>query len=241
MPGRGKITVWAENVTLGSDSPVPLPPGPYARIFVRDDGPGIPEEHLAKIFDPFYTTKETGSGLGLATSFSIVQKHGGHIEVDSAAKGGTTFSIYIPATLKEVAPEESGDEASLPQDGRLLVMDDDIDVRLVARDFLENAGFEVVFAKEGSEAVKLYGEALDDDRPFHAVILDLTVRSGMGARETLEEIARMDPEVRAIVASGYSSDPVMAEPEKFGFVDSVPKPFNPEELRRVVGQAISGK
>ncbi len=234
MPDGGLIRVAARNVAVGPGDPLPLAPGDYVAVSVADDGPGIPGEHLRQIFDPFFTTKEAGSGLGLTASHSIVRAHGGLIRVESRPGHGTTFHVYLPA-CSDVS-EQLADEASIPPSGgsRILVMDDDATVREMLAAVLRRLGNEADFAAEGREALGLYQAALHSGRPYDLVVLDLTVPGGMGGREAIGELLRIDPHVRAVVSSGYCDDPVLSRYSEHGFAAVLPKPYGTRELQRLL-------
>jgi CheY-like chemotaxis protein len=239
MPEGGTVRVSCENVALGGDSGVPLPPGDYVKISVMDGGIGIPREHFEKIFDPYFTTKQKGRGLGLATSYSIIKRHGGHITVESELGIGTTFSVYLPVS-RQVPPQETVDETMIPRGvARILVMDDEEIIRDVAGRILEKLGYEVECVCNGAEAIAAYARARSKGRPFDAVIMDLTVPGGMGGKETLPKLQEIDPEVKAIVSSGYSSDPIMAEFRKYGFRGVVSKPYTIKKLGETVQSVIT--
>ncbi|MEJ2307211.1 MAG: response regulator, partial [candidate division WOR-3 bacterium] len=240
MPGGGKISISADNVIVGSDETLPLPRGKYVKIGIKDEGVGIPEEHLNKIFDPFFSTKTKGHGLGMTTVYSIIQKHEGHIKVESKLGKGTTFYIYLPATQgeeKELRVEKKEDPPVFEKK-KILLLDDEEFVRKAIGRMLEEKGSVVVFAEEGKEAVKKFKEAENNLDPFDAVILDLTIPGGMGGKETLKEIRKIDPNIKIIVSSGYSNDPIMANYAEYGFNGVIAKPFNIEELIRVLNEVI---
>ena len=240
MPEGGTAGVTLENVTLTADRTSLLPAGRYVRTSVRDEGVGISGEHLRKIFDPYFTTKHRGSGLGLAVSFSIVKSHGGAITVESELGRGSTFLVYLPAT-GEPLPGPAGDAETVVRGrGRVLVMDDEEQIRRLVGGLLSKLGYEVVAAQDGVEAIELYREARDAGEPIDVVILDLTVPGKMGGLETLERLRAIDPHVKGIVSSGYSNDPVIAEHERHGFRAAVIKPYNVEEFSRVVREVIAG-
>jgi len=238
MPEGGIVKLSAANITVEKEHDV-LRGGNYVQISVEDEGTGIPKEYLQRIFDPYFTTKQKGSGLGLATSYSIISKHGGLLTVDSEMGAGTTFTIYIPASEQVNRRDKEGERGVLEGgEGRVLVMDDDEIIRDVAEMILEDIGYDFQLAGDGAEAVELYKEALEGEHSFDAVILDLTVPGGMGGKETMENLIRIDPNVRAIVSSGYSNDPVMADFEKYGFKGIVAKPYNAQELSRILHRII---
>ena len=229
MPAGGTIDIAAANTHLTDDALPPLAAGRYVKITVADRGSGIAPEHLPKIFDPYFTTKQRGSGLGLATSYSIVARHGGHIAVESALGRGSTFTIYLPATDEQVAA------AVLPAlpaagSGRILLMDDDASVRDIGAQLLASLGYEAVTASDGAEALSRYAAAQREGRPFAAVILDLTIPGGIGGVECLVRLRDLNADVRALVSSGYSNDPIMAEYARHGFAGVIAKPYRLEEL-----------
>ncbi len=240
MPDGGTIGIDMHNVSLDEKSGLPLKKGKYVRIDIQDTGTGIAEHHLPKIFDPYFTTKKKGSGLGLATSYSIMTKHGGLITANSRLGTGSTFSLYLPASPEYLPPAEAGAGAILAGKGRILVMDDEEVVRVVAGHMLDSLGYEADFAENGEQAVEKYKAALKSNRPFHAVILDLTIRGGMGGKETIRKIAAMDPSVRAIVSSGYSADDILSHYREHGFKDVLSKPYQIEVLSRVLHDVLTG-
>jgi len=240
MPDGGVVSIGLAAVTLESGEIDLLAPGRYIRLTVADTGKGIPPEILARIFDPYFSTKSKNSGLGLATVRSIIKKHNGHVEVRSQLGIGTTFSIWLPVApeVKAVPVGPSRLQSTTP--ARILLMDDEEVIRKVAGRMLSLANHEVVFAVDGGEAVRLFAEARKSARPFDLVIFDLTVPGGMGGKDALQELLKIDPEVRAIASSGYSSDPVMANPQTFGFRAMLAKPYDIPDLLRVVEQVRQG-
>jgi two-component system cell cycle sensor histidine kinase/response regulator CckA len=241
MPEGGVINVSCENVTLDTQALPPLEAGRYVMVTIADRGTGIQQEHLAKVFDPYFTTKQRGSGLGLAVSYSIVNKHGGHITLESTLGKGTTFRLYLPATDKKLAPAGAEVESIKAGHGRVLVMDDEETIRTTMRDILVRLGYEVAFAEDGAEAIELYRSAMGKrGSPFAAVIMDLTIAGGMGGKEAVKKLIEIDPKVKAIVSSGYSKDPVMADYKQFGFSGVIAKPFRIKDLSEVVHRVING-
>lgn len=243
MPGGGSVRLNVENVILERTNAKRMPSlkyGKYVKISVEDSGPGIPAQDLSRIFDPYFTTKRQGTGLGLTTVYSTVRKHGGCVKVQSRMGMGTVFFIYLPASDKQVdsSVADSG-ESPVVGTGRILVMDDDEAIRIVAKDLLTLLGYEVETANDGSEAVELYKSAMRSERPFRAVIMDLTIPGGMGGKQTIEQLLKIDPKVKAIVSSGYSSDPVMSNHEQYGFSGIVRKPYTAGELSCVLHRVIS--
>jgi CheY-like chemotaxis protein len=239
MPEGGTIHITARNEAVADDSHRPLAPGDYVHISVADTGTGIKAEHLAKIFDPYFTTKQQGSGLGLTIVYSIIRKHNGHIEVESELGRGTTFHFWLPALREpQVDLPEDRVEATKPLKGRVLFMDDEGPIIQMAGLLLQRLGFDVEVARDGSEAVQKFEAAHSAGRPFDLVVMDLTVPGGMGGREAMEHLRRIDPGVKAIVSSGYSSDPVLANYRMHGFRGMVVKPFKIEDLTRVLREAM---
>ncbi len=236
MPLGGKIKIEARKTALknqGKEHFLPLPDGEYVMFSISDEGFGIDSEDLSKIFEPFFSTKEKGSGLGLATSYSIIKKHHGHIDVQSEKNVGTTFSVYLPAT-NETELKKSEKETFIKGKGRVLLMDDEEAIRQASGELLSFLGYEVEFAEDGLEAVKLYRKAMAAGRPFNAVILDLTVPGGMGGMAAIEELLSMDPNVKAVVASGYANDLVLANYKDYGFKSIAVKPYKIEVLSRIM-------
>ncbi len=242
MPAGGKINVRGENVPIGPGDGLPLQAGTYVKLSVQDRGIGIPREHFTRIFDPYFTTKQKGSGLGLATTYSIIKRHDGQITVESDLGVGAAFHIYLPAAAGGCHPEAEPEEAKPARGtGRILVMDDEEMIRDVAGKVLVGLGYEVDFAADGEKAVELYAAARESGRPFNAVIMDLTIPGGTGGRETIEKLRAIDPGVRAIVSSGYSNDPVMARFRDFGFRGVVSKPYTVASLSEAVKKALAEK
>lgn len=242
MPGGGEISVRAGNETLESDNPCQLPAGDYLRITIEDHGCGIPRENLARIFDPYFTTKPQGTGLGLSAVYSIVRKHGGTIEACSTIGEGSEFTIHLPA-LPGMQPEEEEVKRKAEPGGcgKVLIMDDEGFIREIAAEILEFNGFEMESCADGNEAVELFKTAKERNAPFDAVILDLTVPGGMGGREAATQLRRIDPDAVLIVSSGYSNDPVIANYRQYGFSGAIHKPFDADTLTRALKVLIPGK
>jgi PAS domain S-box-containing protein len=239
MPEGGTIIVRATNIFIGRErqrgAPAPLPKGRYVRIDVVDHGMGIPENHLMKVFDPYFTTKQMGSGLGLSIAYSVTRSHNGHIRAESHLGKGTTFTIFLPATELEVVAPKARSVAASTGGLRVLVMDDQEAIReLISSVLTDIVGDEVTFATEGKEAIELYRRAMEEERAFDVVMMDLTVPGGMGGKDAVKKLRELDPTAKVIVFSGYSNDPIMAEYESYGFSGTLSKPFEVDELIETV-------
>jgi PAS domain S-box-containing protein len=244
MPEGGIIKVTAKNVELDQGSGLPLDDGRYVQITFEDEGVGIAEDHLSKIFDPYFTTKQKGSGLGLTTSYSIIKNHGGLLTVSSKLGVGTTFYIYLPAIIaqkyeKDSVVEEEIMESPTIQNARILVMDDEDAIRKSVGRMLTHLGYDVVVSEDGHETVERYKEAKASGNPFDAVLMDLTIPGGMGGKETMSKLMKIDSEIKAIVSSGYSNDPIMAEFRDHGFSGVIAKPYQLDHLNRAIQDVIS--
>ncbi len=239
MPGGGNVEVRAENVAVRPGEEPPLAEGDYVRISIRDQGVGISREDLARIFNPFFTTKETGTGLGLTTASSIIKRHEGTIRAESELGVGTTVSIYLPAARKSPRTKSDNGGPVAAGRGRILVMDDEEVLRDVAVDMLGMIGYEVTAVQDGAEALAAYRAAMDAGRRFDAVIMDLTVPGGMGGREAVAKLREIDPAVRAVVSSGYFNDPVMSDFRRHGFSGVIAKPYTVQEIGEVLGRILS--
>jgi two-component system cell cycle sensor histidine kinase/response regulator CckA len=243
MPMGGAIEVKAENVTEEDDAPGELFPrkGAYVVVSIKDHGIGIPEEYIDKIFDPYFTTKQKGSGLGLATTYSIIKKHGGFIRAKSHLGIGTTFTIHLPAVRGKASFATEAKPGVVPGTGNILLMDDEEVVRDTIGEMLSFLGYRTECAQDGVEAIDLYMEARKKGDPFDLVILDLTVPGGMGGSEAMEELLAIDPNIKAIVSSGYANSPIMSEFGRYGFVDVISKPYKLEELSEAVSRVLKNK
>ncbi len=233
MPEGGVVKIRAENVRIKEDD--------YVKISVEDQGIGIPEEHLPKIFDPFFTTKERGRGLGLAIAFSVVHRHGGHMEVESAPGGGTAFHVYLPASDTSAEPAEGAQDEPPRGEGRVLVVDDERIVRRSVEKVLKRLGYEVGAAKDGREGIELYESAREEGRPFDAVIMDLTIPGELGGKKTVGRLRKLDPDAKVIVSSGYSDDPVMSRFGEYGFDGVLVKPYKVADLATELQRVLSGR
>jgi CheY-like chemotaxis protein len=242
MEDGAVIDVACANIdSLGEKHLDQLPPGPYVRITIADSGAGMPAELLSQIFDPYFSTKSEGHGLGLAICYSIVRKHNGVITVESTPGAGAAFFIYLPARPDEFVASttgsESGEANSRPL--RILVMDDDPMIREVVGAMLDLLGHQVLFAQDGAEAVKKFQSAQEAGAPMDLVLMDLVIPGGMGGKEAVREILRIRPEAKVIVSSGYSNDPVLANFRDYGFSAAIPKPYQLKELARIVSEALT--
>lgn len=243
MPNGGVIGVKAENVIVGPADNLPLAPGRFVKITVSDTGVGIPPEVLSKIFDPYFTTKEEGSGLGLATVYSIIKNHCGFITLESTVGAGTSFYIYLPAAEGKPLPSEKGAEktGAVLGSGRILIMDDEEIVRDAAGAILTELGYEVAFAGDGKDAIEAYQKAMDSGRPYDIVIMDLTIPAGMGGKDAIKKLLDIDPGAKAIVSSGYSNDSIMSEFAKYGFAAVIAKPYRISDLSQTVHRVICSR
>ena len=245
MQEGGTIDVSATNADLVEEVPT-LVAGNYVKITIADQGSGIPEKEIDRIFEPYYSTKamgnKRGTGLGLSICRSIIRKHGGDVTVESRVGAGTTMHLYLPAADPEALEKTTGEpKQELPRifgEGKILVMDDEEMIRELAGEILWHLGYEVEFASNGDEALVRYKESMNSTKPFDAVILDLTVRGGMGGKETIQQLIKIDPEVKGIVSSGYSDDPGMTDYKKYGFSGVVAKPYALEELGEKLNQVL---
>ncbi|MBP7736079.1 MAG: PAS domain S-box protein [Spirochaetes bacterium] len=241
MPDGGDITITTENIILSADSGLPVSPGRYVKIIVSDTGIGIPLENQSKIFDPYFTTKGSGNGLGLTSTYSIIKRHDGYIFVDSHIGAGTTFFIYLPSSDTAGEAEELQNRSLPTGSGRILFMDDDEAVTSTASKILKHLGYTVDIAVDGDMAVALYEQSMKDGLPYDLVILDLTIPGGMGGRKTIEKLLALNGNIKAIVSSGYSNDPIMANYRDYGFSGVIAKPYRIDELAGVVGEVLKDK
>lgn len=237
MPMGGSILISAQNITIKNNHPL-LTEGSYVKISFKDHGIGIPKEILCKIFDPFFTTKQKGSGLGLATSYSIINRHGGTIEVESVPGKGTIFHIFLPATESLSIQATTNNNIEHHGEGQILVVDDEEIIQQTMRIMLESMKYKVICVCEGKAALDIYFQELKNNRYFTAIIADLTIPAGMGGKELAEEIRKSDTAIPIIVSSGYADDPIMANPEKYGFTDSLSKPFRKADLVKLLNKHI---
>lgn len=241
MPDGGTIKVSAQNFvpeTQGRLQGPLLEDGKYIKITIADQGIGIPEDHLPKVFDAYFTTKQKGSGLGLAISYSIIKNHNGYIAVKSSLSEGSTFDVYIRAAEETVLPGPDQEQKLLAGKERVLIMDDDEQMNKLTGKMLKHLGYEVELVGHGDEAVRAYKSEMESDKPFAAVILDLTVPGAMGGEETIKKLLKIDRRVTAIIASGYGNEMAMADFGKYGFQGVIVKPYKIEELKKVLNDVI---
>ncbi|MCX5812051.1 MAG: PAS domain S-box protein [Proteobacteria bacterium] len=243
MPQGGNLTVQVENVEIPDGEDLALKGGPYLKMTFTDEGIGIPYEHLSKIFDPYFTTKEMdaqkGLGLGLAVCYSVLKKHGGHITVKSQPGKGTSFALYLPEPM-DPAKEKEFKKTLSTDTFRVLIMDDEPQIRAIERAYLERLGYDVTDVKDGQEALDTYRKALHSGAPFDLVLLDLTVRQGLGGQFAMEWMLKIDPSIKAIIASGYVDDPVIVNYADYGFQGALKKPFKRKEVKNLVEKILHG-
>ncbi len=239
MANRGRIEIACQNFNNDDARIISLPRGDYVSVSVKDYGAGIPGNHLENIFDPYFSTKEQGSGLGLALSYSIISKHEGQIFAESRQGEGSTFTFYLPAVEEQEQVEKKTDK-SKKSDARysVLIVDDEEVVRVVVTGMLEHLGHNSICAEDGEEAVRHYKEAEDSGSHFDLTIMDLTMPGGMGGEEAARKILAIDPEAKILVSSGYSNDPIMANYRKYGFSGAMAKPYQLEELKETIDKIL---
>jgi PAS domain S-box-containing protein len=239
MPTGGVIEIGCANRTVADVDGLACASGPYVEITIMDHGVGIGSEIAGRIFEPYFSTKQRGSGLGLATAYSILKKHDGLLTVDTQLGEGARFRLLLPMA-DEASCESSEVRRNAPQPidlrngGRVLIMDDESALRAAMAAILRDLGYEVEDAADGAQAIARFTHGKNHGQPFDVVLLDLTVRAGMGGLETLQKLLVIDPTLRAIVTSGYAPDPVLANPQKYGFVAALPKPYRREDLALLI-------
>jgi CheY-like chemotaxis protein len=239
----GRIRVALNNESVAAAARSGLRPGRYVRLTVSDSGPGLGPDSLARIFEPYFSTKKPGNGLGLATVYAIAKRHEGHIEVESSPGGGTTFHLWLAAaetaTGPATPPAASRNTVNFSHGARVLVMDDEGTILRVTAALLKRMGLEATVVSNGDDAVRAFGEARDAGRPFALLIFDLTIPGGMGGQAAIELIRQTDLEVPAIVSSGYLNDPVMADFASHGFQAMITKPYVVNDLARTVQHVLA--
>lgn len=239
MPEGGELVIRAENVIVGGEPSLPLEPGSFCKITITDEGVGISVDDMVKIFDPYFSTKKCGTGLGLATSYSIIKNHGGHIEVDSEVGTGSMFTLYLPALQNEVDVPQCQDAMIHRGSGRILVMDDEVMIQQIVGDMLKHLGYTVDFAENGSDAIEKFKAALATSTPFDVLILDMTVPGGDGAKEVIDSLLPNHPNLKAVLSSGYIDNPMMKAYRNHGFKGTITKPFNIAEISWVLKSVIT--
>ncbi len=239
MPNGGTLRIKAEETHLDDASMIPVDAGSYIRVIVSDEGCGIDESIRNRIFDPFFSTKQVGRGIGLASSHSIMRRHGGHIEIDPTPGLGASFVLHLPAVEKGKTPaQKTRPKVQFNTLGPVLIMDDEESVLTVAGRMLKYLGVSASFARTGEIAVELFSNAHREGKPFSAVILDLTVRGGMGGLQAVQEILKIEPNAIVFASSGYAENAVMAHSEEYGFCGSIPKPYTVTTLRHKLEKAL---
>jgi two-component system cell cycle sensor histidine kinase/response regulator CckA len=243
MPNGGTVRVLARNVDIDADAGISLTPGRYIKVQISDDGSGIDARSIARIFDPYFTTKPAASGLGLSIGYSVIKKHGGILLLESTSANGSAFSFYLPATDAELSIPEPTlvNEIFKFNHQRILVMDDEASIRDLTSELLATLGYDVTAVPDGAEALRTYQEAMRRGESFDAVILDATIRGGMGGLATIDRLRDLDPKVTAIVCSGYSDEAALAEFLAYGFRAALPKPFTRHDLANVLQRAFDTK
>jgi PAS domain S-box-containing protein len=239
MPQGGKIKITAQNITMEDQAAFPsLKGGNFVKISIEDTGIGIPQEIIKRIFDPFFTTKQKGNGLGLATCYSIIQKHEGYIDVESIQGKGSRFHVYLPANKSKHIQNGSLLTLEHKGSGQILLMDDEDLVRDIAGTMLREMGYTVIEAKDGEEALALFAEAMSKGETIRCAFFDLTIPGGMGGKEALVKLRTFAPDIPVFASSGFSEDPVIACPDEFGFTDSICKPFMSDDLAEMLNKHL---
>ncbi len=238
MPGGGKIHINCSNAVLTELDALPLQNGDYVKVSIHDQGVGIQKKDLDKIFDPYFTTKEYGTGLGLASAYSIIKQHDGYLGVESTSRAGTTFTMYIPATSAPARKKAVTDTSIIKGEGYILIMDDDKIVLSIVGAMLDHLGYDFEIAEDGDTAIALYEKAMRAGKPFDLVFMDLIVPNGMGGEEAIKKLSTIDPHAKVIVSSAYSNDPILANYRSYGFHGILKKPYSLEELSRLLQQSL---
>lgn len=240
MPNGGKISIRTENFETASN--LSFTPGKYIKFIIEDQGVGISKNNLPNIFDPYFSTKQKGNGLGLATAYSIIKKHGGHITVFSEMDKGTVFSIYIPVSTNEIMEiKNNKKEEYHVGKGHILIMDDQESILKMAGRMLTSMGYTMTSSTDGAQMIQIYNNAYQSGKRFDLVILDLTVPGGLGGAKTIPELLKIDPKVKAVVSSGYSNDPIVANYKDYGFCGVMPKPYTKNQLSKILNEILGKK
>ncbi|MCP4682122.1 MAG: response regulator [Desulfobacterales bacterium] len=238
MANGGTIETKIENTFIEADDNIPLKEGMYVKLSIKDYGIGISPKDLPKIFDPYFSSKGEGRGLGLSSTYSIIKNHDGLITVESEPGVGTTFVVTLPASQKQAEVDDAHEARLHHGKGRVMVMDDEQIIRDLVKEMLSLMSYEVICVKDGDEAIEMYKTAIESGRPINAVIMDLTIPGGMGGKDAIKKLLKIDPDAKAIVSSGYSNDPVMSTFQEYGFQGYVCKPYNIQELGAVIEKVI---
>ena len=237
MSDSGQVEVSATLERLAPGNPGRLPAGSYIRVFVSDEGPGIPASSMQHVFEPYFTTKAASSGLGLTIVQSIVERQGGRVWVNPSVKSGAQVVVLLPVGQSQTS--ERPGQGSAPCGVRVLVMDDEPEVRWVLKESLQRLGYEVDLAEHGEHAIEVFQTALDAGTPHQVAILDLTIIDGMGGAETMRHLLDLNAEIRGIVCSGYANDPVLLTPKDYGFVARLEKPYSLDALAETVTSVLA--
>jgi len=241
MPNGGHLYITAENTEIKEGALLNLQKGKYIKLTLRDEGTGIDPKIIDRIFEPYFTTKHTGNGLGLATSYSIVSKHGGHIAVASELGKGSTFTLYLPASESQNPAENKQTDTpspSLKPSLKVLLLDDEPSIRMVIPRWLQQMGCLVTACADGCQTIEAYKQSMEAGNPFDILLLDLTIPGGIGGKEVLREILSMNPTAKAIISSGYAKDPIMANHALHGFKDVLDKPYTKDQLQKVLAKVM---
>ncbi len=241
-PDGGNLYISIIKVFVRNGEISDLKSGEYLKITVQDEGTGIPQKNIDKIFDPYFTTKATGNGLGLTTTYSIIKKHKGHLEIDSKLGKGTKFTIYLPASKnEEIINEEISEIIVTPKNRslKILIMDDEKPIREISSQMLEMLGYKADSVADGKQAITKYKEAIEQKNPFDLIIMDLTIPGGMGGKETVKKILEIDNNAKVIVSSGYSSGAELADYKSYGFIERIDKPYTMPKLKEVLHRVLS--
>ncbi len=233
LPKSGKIKIKRNNICITQKQDLPLSKGNYLKISITDHGVGISEKNLSKIFDPFFTTKKYSAGLGLTTAYSILKKNHGYISVESELDKGTTFHVYLPAQIVNETIKWPRSREIINGKGSILLMDDEDIIRKSTQYMLQNLGYKADVCENGEDAILLYKNAIETGEYYNVVILDLTVFKGMGGKETLKELKKINPDVKAVVSSGYSDDPILKNYKKYNVTGAIPKIYNIKEHSKI--------
>lgn len=241
MTAGGLVTTSSDLIILEQSNKQGLPPGYYVTIQIRDEGSGINKLDIQKIFDPYFTTKKDKQGLGISTAYSIIKNHGGILEVESQLNKGTEITIYLPAIEEEVTIDEIRSNLKEKGEGRILLLEDEEPIGRYISTLLTRCGYMVDHVLKGEDAIALYNKSIAENKLYKVVIIDLTIKGGMGGKEAIKELLQINPKIKAIVSSGYSKDPIMEDYKKFGFTASVSKPYRSIDLLTTISKTIKNE